>query len=71
MVRFVHFSSVLSAAASVVLLTLGMAASLNTAFADEPLTGSCSNQTDCPCRGACTTDTVNCSTCICPNTDCQ
>jgi hypothetical protein len=70
--RFVHVSSVLSGAAFVVLLTLGVAASVDTAFADEPLTLDCKNQTDCPCPGKCTTDTIDCSGCICPSgTKCQ
>jgi hypothetical protein len=72
MVRFIHVSSVLSAAAAVVLLTLGMAATLNTAFADEPLTsGMCNNPTSCPCPGACDHDTINCSACICQGTTCS
>jgi len=71
MVRFVHFSSVLSAAAFVVSLTLGMAATLNSAFADEPLYDPVCKKTVCVCPGACNTDTVNCSICICSGTTCK
>jgi hypothetical protein len=68
MVRSLHASSIFSAAAAVVLLTLGMAASVNTTFAGEPLTaGNCADQTQCPCPGACLDQINLCPGCICPN----
>jgi len=68
MLRFVHVSSVLSAAASVVLLTLGIAATMNSAFADEPLINPCPT---CKCPSPpnnCELDNTNCSLCFCRGT---
>jgi hypothetical protein len=73
--RFVHVSSVLSAAASAVLLTLGIAATVNSAFADEtlPVTASPCTKPSCGCPsppGDCETDHNNCSACLCNGATC-